>query len=108
MFFSIKPAIGDRRRFRCGGAEWVVAFFAYPVFKVYWPCHLAVKRGCLPQAIADAGKAGGIQVKAAFIMNFINFIEWPENALAADSITIGVIGRDPSEGAIDAAEREKP
>lgn len=36
-------------------------------------------------------------VKAAFIANFIKFIEWPSPAFgsSADPIVIGVVGRDP-------------
>lgn len=56
----------------------------------------------LSSAGVNQGKAGEYQVKAAFIANFINFIEWPDTALPADSFTIGILGRDPSEGAIGA------
>jgi hypothetical protein len=36
------------------------------------------------------------QLKAAFLFNFVRFVEWPTNAFASDSvpITIGVIGSD--------------
>jgi hypothetical protein len=36
------------------------------------------------------------QLKAAFLFNFVRFVEWPTNAFTSDSIpiTIGVIGSD--------------
>lgn len=36
------------------------------------------------------------QLKAAFLYNFVRFVEWPTNALGSDStpITLGVIGSD--------------
>ena len=48
---------------------------------------------------ARAGSASGreYQVKAAFLFNFIKFVDWPKEK-AADSkgvITIGIIGKDP-------------
>ncbi|MCJ7777900.1 MAG: YfiR family protein, partial [Sedimentisphaerales bacterium] len=43
------------------------------------------------------------QVKAAFLYNFIQFVDWPEEK-SADSnkpITIGIIGKDPFENAFE-------
>ncbi len=42
------------------------------------------------------------QVKAAFVLKFISFIEWPESALpdSARTITIGVLGRGPMDEAL--------
>ncbi len=53
---------------------------------------------------AGAGSAPlEYQVKAAFILNFINFTEWPASALGAPSapFRICVLGRDPFGEALD-------
>ncbi|MEA5114966.1 MAG: YfiR family protein [Geobacteraceae bacterium] len=102
MFFSNNTALGDGCRFRCGGIEWARAFFAHILCSRVLCLVILLSTGVSATAWADVGKAGEYQVKAAFIMNFMNFIEWPDNALPADTITIGILGRDPSAGAIDA------
>jgi hypothetical protein len=46
------------------------------------------------------------QIKAAFLYNFIQFVDWPEEK-SADSnkpITIGIIGKDPFGNAFDPVE----
>lgn len=41
-------------------------------------------------------------VKAAFLVNFADFIEWPEGAAGPGGVlTIGVVGRDPFGAALD-------
>jgi hypothetical protein len=50
---------------------------------------------------ADQLRAGEYRVKAAFLLNFANFIQWPDGALADDTFTIGVLGQDPFDNAID-------
>jgi hypothetical protein len=42
------------------------------------------------------------EIKAAYLYNFINYIEWPENALPSTggTITIGIVGENPFEGAL--------
>ena len=50
-----------------------------------------------PRIRADSEEIKEYQIKAAFLYNFINFVEWPKEK-AADSnepITIGIIGKDP-------------
>ncbi len=44
------------------------------------------------------------QVKAAFLFNFANFVEWPDEAFAngGKHFVICVIGNDPFKGALDA------
>ncbi len=43
------------------------------------------------------------QIKAAFLYNFFNFIDWPEQKVSnADHITIGVVVAKESKGFIDA------
>ena len=43
------------------------------------------------------------QVEAAYIYNFVKFVEWPDGAFASehDDLVIGILGRDPFVGALD-------
>src|SRR5690242_16557884 len=43
------------------------------------------------------------EIKAAYLYNFINYIDWPENAFPAQggTITIGVVGQSPFGAALD-------
>lgn len=50
---------------------------------------------------AETPVAGEYQVKAAFLLNFANFVQWPAGALAEDTFTIGILGQDPFDSAID-------
>jgi hypothetical protein len=43
------------------------------------------------------------QVKAAYLYNFSQFIEWPANASAEDAFAICVLGQDPFGPILDAA-----
>lgn len=44
------------------------------------------------------------QVKAAFLMNFAKFVDWPASAFSGDQapLVVGIVGEDPSGGAFDA------
>lgn len=55
-------------------------------------------------ARADAARTKEYQIKAAFVLNFAKFLEWPEERFASDDqpIAIGVLGQTPL-----AAELEK-
>ena len=45
---------------------------------------------------AESPRSQEYMVKAAFLYNFIKFIEWPEEKLAdSNSMTIGIIGKNP-------------
>ena len=46
------------------------------------------------------------RIKAAFLFHFANFEDWPADALPEDStmITIGILGDDPFEGALETIE----
>ncbi len=37
------------------------------------------------------------QIKAAFIYNFINFVDWPKEKMAESNepVIIGIVGKDP-------------
>jgi len=50
---------------------------------------------------AEPYQAGEYQVKAAFLLNFANFIQWPQAALGDDTFTIGILGQDPFGSASD-------
>ncbi|HJQ22981.1 MAG TPA: YfiR family protein [Blastocatellia bacterium] len=54
---------------------------------------------------APAQTANEYQVKAAFLFNFVKFIEWPAEAFSDDGapLVIGVIGQDPFGGHLDQA-----
>jgi hypothetical protein len=58
-------------------------------------------------AYAQAGPTE-YQVKAAFVLNFAQFIEWPQGSFAsADSpILVGVLGKDPFGDALEATFAE--
>ncbi len=51
----------------------------------------------VPRARADSAKSKEYQIKAAFIYNFIKFVDWPEEKMADSNepIIIGIIGKDP-------------
>lgn len=68
---------------------------------------LFVVAGAMPVAAQPAAE---FEVKAAFLYNFIRFIDWPEEAFAgpSDPIVIGVLGReDPFESRLKTAVRGK-
>lgn len=47
------------------------------------------------------------QVKAAFLYQFVNFVEWPPHALRNHTIIIGVLGDSPIAEALTAIEGEE-
>ena len=56
---------------------------------------------CTP-AHATPPTTSEYQVKAAFIYNFLKFVEWPGDGLnSPGTICVGILGRDPFEGALD-------
>jgi len=72
--------------------------------------------GILYAAEGESAPSKEYQVKAAFIYNFIKFVEWPEEAgreqeekAANDSelITIGIIGQNPFGDAFEAIIKKK-
>ncbi|MGK2859270.1 MAG: YfiR family protein [Thermoanaerobaculia bacterium] len=58
---------------------------------------------------ALAGELAEYQIKAEFIERFTRFVEWPASASqpAASPFVIGIIGRDPFGGYLDAIARER-
>ena len=69
--------------------------------------------GAAPRALASIGLAAILlaptvsraiseyQVKAAFLLNFGKYVEWPAAALAHDALAICVLGSDPFGSALD-------
>jgi hypothetical protein len=57
----------------------------------------------VPEALADSARSQEYQIKAAFLYNFIKFVEWPEEKVADSNepITIGIIGKDPFGNAFE-------
>jgi hypothetical protein len=71
--------------------------------------------GTVFSAEADSAPSKEYQVKAAFIYNFIKFVDWPEPAAAeadkktdesAKPITIGIIGENPFGNAFEAITKK--
>jgi hypothetical protein len=58
------------------------------------------------QARSDSTASREYQVKAAFLYNFIKFIEWPKEKVtdSNEPMIIGVIGQDPFGNAFDPLE----
>jgi len=57
------------------------------------------------RAAAAGEKPDEYRVKAAFIVNFARFVEWPNEAFAdaGSPIIVGVVGDDPFDGALGKA-----
>lgn len=59
---------------------------------------VALSLVCAPAAVhAEPGSIQEYQIKAAFLYNFIKFVDWPKEAMpdGNEPITIGIIGKDP-------------
>ena len=66
-------------------------------------CLLAAMASLLA-APARAGQFDDLQVKAAFVLNFLKFVTWPETPPAADApIEVVVLGADDLARAIEQA-----
>jgi hypothetical protein len=63
---------------------------------------LAMMRGCLA---ATAG-APEYEVKAAYVYNFVKFVEWPQSD-SVKSLTVCICGKSPIGGFLDEAVRGK-
>jgi hypothetical protein len=55
------------------------------------------------KARAESTSSREYQIKAAFLYNFIKFVDWPEEKTAGsdNTINIGIIGEDPFEDAFE-------
>jgi hypothetical protein len=65
----------------------------------------------LPAVLAHAGDQASREylVKAVFIRNFAQFVQWPANTFPTESspVVIGVLGTDPFDGALELAVKDK-
>jgi hypothetical protein len=63
----------------------------------------------VPAAGADSTSSQEYQVKAAFLYNFIQFVDWPAEKLTDDNkpIIIGIIGDDPFGNAFEPIKDKK-
>ncbi len=60
------------------------------------------------ETLADSEASREYQIKAAFLYNFIKFVDWPDETSASDKpIIIGIIGKDPFGGAFEPM-KDKP
>jgi uncharacterized protein DUF4154 len=72
-----------------------------------------ISRTLLLAVLLAAGALGQApdeyQVKAAFLYNFVKFVEWPPQVFKSptDGIAICILGQDPFGGALDEAVRGK-
>jgi len=72
--------------------------------KVYILVFMVLALFAVPQArAADSTSVREYQVKAAFLYNFIMFVDWPNEKIGSNNepIVIGIIGKDPFENAFD-------
>jgi hypothetical protein len=62
-----------------------------------------------PKACADSAASLEYQVKAAFLYNFIKFVDWPKEKAADPNtpLTIGIIGKDPFESAFEPLQEKE-
>ena len=57
---------------------------------------------CLPAGDAAAAANSEYRVKAAFLYNFMKFVEWPGDGLSRPgTLTLGILGKDPFGDALD-------
>src|SRR5690348_2486339 len=74
-----------------------------------WRSRLALLAACMAMLWLGRPSALGASheypIKAAFIYNFAQFVEWPSGAFADAKapLAIGILGQDPFDGALDRA-----
>jgi len=61
------------------------------------------------QVRADTAPSQEYKIKAAFLFNFIKFVDWPKDKTADPNqpITIGIVGKDPFGKAFDPVKNKK-
>lgn len=57
----------------------------------------------------ENGRTTEYQVKAAFLYNFVNFVEWPETAFqnSSEPLVITILGQDPFGSVLDDLVKDK-
>jgi hypothetical protein len=61
----------------------------------------------VPSVRGQEGRDLEAEVKAAFLVKFAMFVEWPTNAPRSEPFVIGVLGADPFGARFDAAVRKE-
>lgn len=76
-----------------------------PRFGRWWRIALAFRLFAIPALSAEPAAFPEYEVKAVFLFNFAQFVDWPLATFpdAQSPIVIGVLGRDPFAGALDEA-----
>ncbi|MGA9335453.1 MAG: YfiR family protein [Rudaea sp.] len=72
-----------------------------------WLCLLLVLLLPLGPEVSARAQVPDYQIKAVFLFNFTEFVEWPSDAFAdaQKPLVIGVLGDDPFDGYLDATIR---
>jgi YfiR/HmsC-like len=70
---------------------------------------LLILAGFLPLSVLAGEVPGEAEVKAAFVFNFIKFVEWPSSAFHSpeDPILLSVLGNDPTGAALASLDGKK-
>ena len=100
---NVEPVwlIRDHRG-RCRSALWQVfarRLILIPLVAIVFSCSI-VDSGAL---IAQSKSAGEYRVKAAFLYNFVEFVNWPSSAFSDSKqpLVVCVYGRDPFGRALE-------
>jgi hypothetical protein len=73
-----------------------------PVARLWALASLVLALFLFSPAHASPPATSEYQVKAAFLYNFLKFVDWPSDGMSTPgTICLGVLGRDPFEGALD-------
>jgi len=74
-----------------------------------WALPLAVLLLAGPGLAAQNARASEYQLKAVFLFNFAQFVDWPADAFpdADTPVVIGILGDDPFEGLLDQTVRDE-
>jgi len=78
--------------------------------KRYWFLSLTLSLALLLLTAGPKPAVGEVSeyaVKAAYLYNFTQFVQWPKTALAGDSLVIGIVGDDPFGASLDGAIQGK-
>lgn len=72
-------------------------------FLKIWVLSCALLVGTNPRLAAQTARASEYQVKAAFLFNFSQFVDWPAEAFPSSDtpLVIGVLGEDPFGSFLD-------
>jgi hypothetical protein len=70
---------------------------------------LLILAGFLPLSVLAGAVPGEAEVKAAFVFNFIKFVEWPSSAFRSpeDPILLSVLGNDSTGAALASLDGKK-